>query len=169
MDLNPIQAGGRRDQLLHSLEIENKATMSVLEHIPEDKLGYRPDDRLKTAGELAWHIYTVGIWFAVIIETGRAELSGEGMEMPEAPSKKAELIAACQGMYQDMAKRMAAVTPEQLAAQIPFGDFGTYPGITYLDWHQRHLIHHRGQLTVYLRLMGAKVPGIYGDSLDYPM
>lgn len=168
MTMNPAQAAAMRDSMLGKLENENKGMLAVLEHLPEDKLQYKPHEKLKTFAELTHHIYATGTWFTTIMETGKADFTGGG-EGPPVPGTKAALIEACRKMSREMAEKAASLSAETLAKEIPFGNFGTYPAVAYLDWHLNHLIHHRGQLTVYLRTMGAKVPAIYGDSLDYPL
>ncbi len=168
MELPVQQAEGLRDYFLMTLENEHKATMAVIEHVPEDKLDYKPHDGLMAFGDLAFHIYTTGAWFADISATGKADFEAAG-KAPDTPTGKAALLEACNQMNQQLREKVAAAPGEILAQGVEFGNFGTFPAVTFTDWHQRHLIHHRGQLTTYLRMMGAKVPATYGDSIDYPM
>ena len=58
------------------------------------------------------------------------------------------------------------MTPDQLMKSIDFRGMFQYPAVAYLEFAIRHTIHHRGQLSMYLRPMGAKVPSIYGESHD---
>ena len=166
MDAN--QAALMRDGLLGKLENEHKATIAMIEHLPEDKLTYTPSDKLRSFADLTFHIYNVGVWFTDTMVKGEADFS-DGGDKPETPGTKTALIEACQKLNQQVAKTAADVSPDALTKDVPFGDFGTFPAVSYLDWHISHLIHHRGQLSVYLRMMGAKVPATYGDSLDYPL
>jgi uncharacterized damage-inducible protein DinB len=108
------------------------------------------------------------VWFTTIIESGEVDFSA-GDEKPETPGTKTALIEACQKLNQQVTSMAANASPDALTKDITFGDFGTFPAVAFLDWHISHLIHHRGQLSVYLRMMGAKVPATYGDSLDYPL
>ncbi len=167
MSIDPEKAVGVRANFLGQLTSENRATLAVIEHALDDKLDFTPHPKLRPFGQLALHIYQAGIWFANIMESGKVELSGTGSE-PAAPGKKKDLIARCDGLNREVANRVNALTPESLAHLIEFPGVGPFPTVTYLAWHVNHMIHHRGQLTVYLRLMGAKVPPVYGPTLDYP-
>ena len=66
---------------------------------------------------------------------------------------------------QDLA-RLAALPAEALVKVIDFRGLFQLPAVIYLDFSIRHIVHHRGQLSTYLRPMGAKVPAIYGESYD---
>lgn len=166
--MDASQATFMRDGLLAKLEGEHKRTMAILEHVPEDKLDYRPDERLRPFGELAYHIYTVGTWFTGMAASGEVVPVSEGEPTP-APKTKPELLDACRKLNQQITKMAAAAPGEKLAKDVTLPIFGTFPAVTYLDVHISHLIHHRAQLGMYMRLMGAKVPAVYGDSLDYPL
>ncbi len=168
MSLDPKQAESMRDALLGKLENEHAATLSVLEHVPEDRIDYRLHEKVRSFGELSFHIYTTGPWFAGIIESGNANAGGGG-EKPKAPGTRKELIAACDALHKSFVKSAAGYSGAILARDIEFFTFGSFPAVSFIDWHISHLIHHRGQLTMFLRVMGAKVPAIYGDSIDYPM
>jgi uncharacterized damage-inducible protein DinB len=139
----------------------------VLQHVPEDKLAYKPHEKLRDFAGAANHIYQSGIWFANIMKDGKVDFAAENNQ-PPAPKTKSELIASCERLNKDLIQSVKALTPDLLTREIPFASFGTFPAVTFIDWHLSHMIHHRGQLTVYLRTMGAKVPAVYGDSLDYP-
>ena len=165
--MDATQAVFMRDGLLAKLEMETQATMAMLEHLPEDKVTYVPDAKVKPFNELANHIFTVGVWFTNVAATGDTSFP-EG-DPPPAPATKQELIDASVAMNQLITKQAADASPEALATDIEFATFGTFAGVFFIDWHISHLIHHRAQLGMYLRLMGAKVPATYGDSLDYPM
>ena len=167
MSIDPEKAVGVRAKLFGQLTSENRTTLSVIEHALDDKLDFTPHPKLRPFGPLALHIYQTGIWFVNIMESGKVEPSGTGKK-PVSPRKKNDLIARCEGLNREVANRVNALTPESLARLIEFPGVGPFPTVTYLGWHVNHMIHHRGQLTVYLRLMGAKVPPVYGPTLDYP-
>ncbi len=65
-------------------------------------------------------------------------------------------------------ERVRAMTPEQLVTPVDFLGAFNFPAVFYLGFVNNHSIHHRGQLSVYLRPMGSKVPSIYGGSADEP-
>ena len=165
MSIEVAQTVSVRAALLGQLTAEHHTTRSVIEHVLDDQLSFAPDPRVRGFGELALHIYQTGQWFVETMERG------ELTEHPAAltvPNNKSELLGQCDGLNRDIANRANALTAERLARIIEFPKVGPFPAVTYLGWHLNHTIHHRGQLTVYLRLMGAKVPSIYGPSLDYP-
>jgi len=169
MSMTKDQASTLRHWMLTKLENEYKATMAVLEHVPEEKLGYTPAEKLRPFGEMLLHPYQAGMFFTGIMETGKLDLSGAGREKPPVPTTKKELAAACHELNQATIQKVSSLPAEALVQEVDMGNFGTYPAITMLDWHVSHIVHHRAQLTVYLRTMGAKVPATYGDSLDYPL
>ncbi len=65
-------------------------------------------------------------------------------------------------------ERVKSLTPEQLATPVNFMNFANLPAVIYIGWWANHMIHHRGQLSTYLRAMNAHVPSIYGGSADEP-
>ena len=165
MSIDPAHAVGVRAALLGQLTSEHHTARSVIEHAPEDKLDYKPHPQMRSFAALAYHIYRSGSWFANIMESGRVETDSEPGQIP---TTKMNLLSRCEALNRDLANRVNALSPESLARNIDFPGVGPFPAVSYLGWHINHLIHHRGQLTVYLRLMGAKVPPVYGPTLDYP-
>jgi len=168
MNLDPKQAVALRDRFLMKLDVEHTGTKRVIEHVPDDKLGYTVDERVRGFAALATHIYDTGMWFGAIMEKGTASFEG-GPPKPEVPATKAALVELADARTETLVGLVKGLSEEQLARDVQFFNFGAFPGVMYLDWHISHLIHHRGQLTAYLRAMGAKVPPVYGDSADYPM
>ena len=144
---------------------EAETTKKILRAIPDDKKNYKPDVKSMTAHELAWHIATAEIMFYDVILTGTPP-SGR----PAAPPPT---IGAIVDWYEtnrvERMKKISAMSGEDLTAIIPFFAGMEFPAVTYLDIMNRHAVHHRGQLSTYLRPMGSKVPAIYGGSADEPM
>ena len=70
--------------------------------------------------------------------------------------------------FVELVARLKALSDEQLMRRIPFFGVLDVPAVSYLLWMLVHTVHHRGQLSTYLRAMGAKVPSIYGGSADEP-
>lgn len=168
MKLDAVAAAAMRDRLLANLEGENQAMLAVIEHLPEEKLGFKPHDKLRPFGVLAAHVFNVGMWFIDIAESGVADLTAAPAPSP-APRSKAELLGTCAQQGREILRKVSELPDSALVRDVPFAKLGTYQGVTYIDWHLAHMIHHRAQLALYLRMMGARVPAIYGDSLDYPM
>ena len=82
------------------------------------------------------------------------------------PKTVAELVDLYDQNFKRAADRIRSITPEQLATPINFIGAFDLPAVTYLAFFNNHRVHHRGQLSVYLRPMGSKCPAIYGASFD---
>ena len=162
--MTPEFALGLRAAMLESFKNEVEITKKVIAAIPDAKSDYRPDPHARTAKELAWHIANSDIQFL----DGIADMSFS-MDTPEhKPETTAEVLA----WYGDNVKRgvarVEAMTAEQLSTPVNFLGICNLPAVTYLGFLNNHCIHHRGELTTYLRPMGSKVPSIYGGSYDEP-
>ena len=169
MGLDPNQAVAMRDGMLMKLNMEHEGTKKVIDHLPDDnKLSYTPHEKVRNFAALSTHIYDTGMWFAAIMDKGSASFEGEAPK-PEIPTTKKELLDLANTRTEQFISTVKSLTPEQLTKEIEFFTFGSFPAVTFFDWHLSHMIHHRGQLTTYLRTMDAKVPALYGDSADYPM
>jgi len=154
------------DMMLMGVAREAETTKKVLAAVPDDKREYRPDPNARTAWELAWHIANTDVQFL----DGIADLKFN-MENPtpeDKPKNSAELVAWYDKNLNRAADRVRRMTPEQLATSIDFFGVFNFPAAIYLSFLNNHSIHHRGQLSTYLRPMGAKVPSIYGGSYDEP-
>jgi uncharacterized damage-inducible protein DinB len=163
--LSPDQAYGLAQFLIPRIEDESKATARVLAVVPDDKADYRPHEKNMTAGELVGHIAFVEMWFLEGIAKGAFDQPDDSSVLKMKPS---EVTALYERKIPELLEHVKALTGEQLAKQIQFFNFNL-PAALYLNFAQVHSIHHRGQLSVYLRPMGAKVPAIYGGSADEPM
>lgn len=146
-------------------EHEVPTTVKVLQSIPESNLNYRPDDKSRTGLGLCRHLALEDVWLL----DGVA--SGSYKPVPDDSDACGLMTPAqCSEHYsREMRKaleRIKALSGEDLARQVEL--FGVYkmPAVAYLSMALRHSIHHRGQLTSYVRAMGGKVPQIYGPSAD---
>ncbi|MBI3696476.1 MAG: DinB family protein [Acidobacteria bacterium] len=150
-------------QLLQSLDHEHNTTMRVLKAVPADKLDFKPHERNMSAGELAWHIAYSQYGLAQIVATA----AFEGYQQPPAPATLDEIVTGGESYYQKTREVLSSLTPEQLSASIPLPGGRSIPAAA-LMWSGVlfHQIHHRGQLSVYIRMAGGKVPSIYGPSGD---
>ncbi len=162
--LQPEQALFLRDNAIRALQTEQPVTQRVIEAIPLDKGDYRPDDIGKTALELAWHIVGAEHRFSDAVINGAFDFSNPGR--PAALTNSAEIARwYAETTRQDLA-RLAAMPVEGLLKIVDFRGLFQRPAVTFLQSSMSHVIHHRGQLSMYLRPMGAKVPAIYGESYD---
>lgn len=150
-------------QLLQSLEHEHRTTMQVLRALPGDRLDFKPHDRSRSARDLAWHIAYAPYGLARVIAAANFQEYGK----EPVPATLDEILAGCESYHQKTREVLSRLTQEQLAASIPLPNGARVPCAGFL-WSGVlfHVIHHRGQLSVYVRLMGGKVPSIYGPSAD---
>jgi uncharacterized damage-inducible protein DinB len=149
---------------LPGLKNEHRLTKTVIDAIPLDKGDYRPDEISKSALDLAWHIASTEMRFLDAVAAGGFDFSP--MPRPDSIKNSADLA----GWYtQNFAAHLATVTGlsnEQLVKTVDFRGMFQLPAVMYLSFVLHHSVHHRGQLSMYLRPMGAKVPAIYGESYD---
>lgn len=155
---------GYRAMMLDGIVREAECTKKVIAAIPDAASDYKPDPNARTAKELAWHIANSDIQFL----DGIADLKFN-METPEnKPQTSAEVVAWYDENIKRGVARVAAMTPDQLMKPVEFFGVFNLPAVLYLGFLNNHSIHHRGELTTYLRPMGSKVPSIYGGSYDEP-
>jgi uncharacterized damage-inducible protein DinB len=149
---------------LRLLTGEHPVTMSVIGAIPADKADYRPDDVGRSAIDLAWHIVSAENRFLDAVANGVFDLTGA--PRPEAIRTPADVIGWYRERFAKGVDRLKALTGEQLLKVIDFRGLLQLPAFAFVQIGVSHTIHHRGQLSMYLRPMGAKVPSIYGESYD---
>jgi uncharacterized damage-inducible protein DinB len=150
--------------LLPSLKTEHRTTRRIIEAIPLDKGDYRPDTVSKTALDLAWHIAAAENRFHDGVASG--EFNFAGLKRPESIRNSADLAGWYGESFEAGFQRLSQLSSEQLLKVIDFRGRFQFPAVVYLQLSLNHTIHHRGQLSMYLRPMGAKVPSIYGESHD---
>ena len=148
---------------LPALKNESQLTKRVIEAVPADKADYRPDPISKTANELLRHIAAADVRFADTVINGKFET---GAVIPADLKTPAEIAAWYEKAYAERLDAMTRLTGEQLMKIVDFRGMFQRPAVTFLMMGAHHSIHHRGQLSSYLRCMGAKVPSIYGESFD---
>ncbi len=164
--ITPEFATAYRDMMLAGLANETKTTSKVLAAVPENCRDYRPDPNGRTAWELAWHLANTDVQFLDGIADGKFNM--ESPDEEHKPKSVAQLVAWYEENMKRGADRVAAMSADQLTSPIDFFGAFKFPAAFYLGFLNNHSIHHRGQLAVYLRPMGAKCPSIYGGSYDEP-
>ena len=140
---------------------ESRTTRNVLARIPENS-DYRPDPKSRTAQEIAWQIVCEEKMLIDALESGKAEWAPP----PTPPTMKA-VVEAYEQQSAGMEKRWNALPAGRWDGTIEF--FGSQRSSSSLAWSFLFdIIHHRGQLTTYLRPMGSTVPQVYGPTADEP-
>jgi uncharacterized damage-inducible protein DinB len=162
--LTPDQAKFLFATIIPTIKNEHATTKKVIEAIPLDKGDYRPDNISKTALELAWHIVAAEKRFLSGIVSGAFDFTP--VNRPDNIRNSADIAAWYEQTFKANLAALEAATGEQLAKMIDFRGVLQLPAVAFLTLSQNHSIHHRGQLSMYLRPMGAKVPAIYGESYD---
>ena len=147
-----------------SLTNEQPLTRRVIEAILPDKGNYKPDPFGRPALELAWHIVSAENRFIEAACDGAFDLSPR--PMPETIKSSADVAAWYDREFAKNIARAKGLSAEQLTKIIDFRGIFKLPAVMFLNIGLNHSIHHRGQLSTYLRPMGSKVPSIYGESYD---
>ena len=163
--ITPEFAAGYRDVLTDRIEFDAVATARTIAAIPENKKSYAPAEKSRTAWQLAVHLAVSEVWFLQSIVNHNFEWAGDP---PDPVSTVAELAPWYKQNVAAALAKVRGMSPQQLSQPVNFFGIHNLPAALYLLWGHEHTVHHRGQLAAYLRPMGAKVPDIYGGSLDEP-
>ena len=146
---------------------EYPAFVRVMKALPKEQLGYRPHPRSRSAGELAWLLVLEEKAGSELIDTGQMDWREPP---PPSPADLAETIAAFERAHSELDARLARVDDAAWERKVKFlvnGQPVMEDTMGEFFWmHLLDAIHHRGQLSVYIRPMGGKVPSIYGPSAD---
>jgi len=149
---------------LPGLNNEHRITKSVIAAIPLDKGDYRPDTISKSALDLAWHIAVTEMRFMDAVAAGGFEFNPR--PRLESIKTSADLNAWYSGEFASHIETMTKLSQDQLLKVVDVRGVFQLPAVMFLGFVLHHSIHHRGQLSMYLRPMGAKVPAMYGESFD---
>jgi uncharacterized damage-inducible protein DinB len=147
---------------------EHATTLKVLNAYPRDKASFKPHERSNSALQLAW---------TFVIENRMAEAALRGPltfdgAFPPAPSSFDEVVSVYQATAKELLVALEKTPDARLRETIQFftgpKQMGDFPVSEVLWMMLMDSVHHRGQLSVYLRMTGGKVPSIYGPSADEP-
>ncbi|HYL73103.1 MAG TPA: DinB family protein [Bryobacteraceae bacterium] len=152
---------------LPQIHNERATTRRVIEAVPAENCEYKPDPKSMSAIELAWHIASSECFF--MNGVADAAFNPGGGARPDSVKTPADVLAWYDENSAKATARLAALKGDALTRMIDFFGVFNLPGIVYVGLMSNHSIHHRGQLSAYLRPMGAKVPRIYGGSADEPI
>ena len=159
------------DALLPEFDHDMTTTRKVLERVPADRFDWKPHVKSFSLGALATHVATLPTWGAEALAQSEFDIAGS--QPPATPPSKAELMATFDKSVATTRSALAGKTDTELMATwtLNRGDKAIFsmPKANVLrSFVLNHLIHHRGQLSVYLRLLDVSVPSIYGPSADEP-
>ena len=140
---------------------ESRTTSKVLSRIPEGAT-YKPDPKSRTAQEIAWQIVCEEKMIMDAMETGNVAWAP-----PDMPASMKDVASAYDEQSAKMADRWKALPADRWGGKLDF--FGTPRDAAAMAWSFLFdIVHHRGQITTYLRPMGSTVPQVYGPSADEP-
>ncbi|HKV24419.1 MAG TPA: DinB family protein [Candidatus Acidoferrum sp.] len=146
-----------------TLQRESQITKGVLAAVPADKSSYRPDSVSKSANDLLRHIAASDVRFLDAVNNGQFSAAAV---IPDAAKSPEEVVAWYEKRHAESVQQLLKLSGEQLTKPVDFRGMFQLPAVMFLAMGLHHTIHHRGQLSAYLRSMGAKVPSIYGESYD---
>ncbi len=153
------------DFLVGDFENEMQTTLRVIEAVPNGHLEYRPDSKSKAALGLVRHITLEDEWLLNCIANGEFTPPPDDSDACGIMNP-ADAIARYKEKVPVALDRVRAMSGDQLANVIDLFGMVKAPGVSFLAMTIKHSVHHRGQLSTYLRPMGGKVPGIYGPTAD---
>ncbi len=159
--------------MLGEFDQEMQNTRKVLERCPDEKWNWKPHDKSGTVGWLAGHVATMVEWLPMTIKTEEldyAPVGGPGFQPPKIENRK-ELLAVFDKNVADARAALASVSDAEMMKNWRLLAGGqeifNMPRIACIrGMVMNHHVHHRAQLTVYFRLVGVPVPGLYGPSAD---
>ncbi|HEX7183198.1 MAG TPA: DinB family protein [Thermoanaerobaculia bacterium] len=162
-----------RDALLPEFDHEMATTRRLLERVPEEKAAWKPHPKSFSLGDLSVHIANLLTWLAMTLDRTELDLSPPGGEAFKSPrfESTSQLLATFDEGVRKARAALAEVSDEDLRVPWTLKNAGTeiftMPRVVTLrSFVFNHLIHHRGQLSVYLRLNDVPLPSIYGPTAD---
>jgi len=163
-----------KDAFIAELKYESSLTKKMLEKVPLDKKEWKPHEKSMTLGRLATHVAENTHWVTNIIHIDDFDFLKNFNFNPRTANSKEELLEIFQTNLDTAIKDLSNVSDEDLAKKwiVRRAEqvmFDTPKKVAIRSWAINHMIHHRGQLSVYLRLLNVPVPGMYGPSADEKM
>ncbi|UAY53407.1 DinB family protein [Ferruginibacter albus] len=162
-----------KDGLLAEIKHEAASTKKILEKVPVEHLSWKPHEKSMTLGRLASHVAEIPRWVSNIIRADEYNFQTQPMKRNDAQSKE-ELLTLFEETLNKAVADIEAVDNEELFKTwtVKNGEHTVFQLAkigSLRGWAYNHLYHHRGQLSVYLRLLDIPVPGMYGPSADESM
>jgi uncharacterized damage-inducible protein DinB len=161
------------DALLPEFDHEFATARKLLERVPEAEYGWKPHDKSMSLGQLAAHVANIAFWATMTLTRDFYDLAAN--DDPEArldpPASGQQLLKALDDKVKAARSVLAQTTDAQMMApwSLKHGDhvIFTLPRVAAMrTFVMNHMIHHRGQLSVYLRLRDVPLPSIYGPTAD---
>ena len=160
------------DALLPEFDHEMKTTRQLIERVPADRLDWRPHPKSMAIGDLAMHICNLAQWSELVATLPELDLNPGGTGFrPPALRPPPEMVKLFDQNVAASRAAIAAIPDAAMMEPWTLSNNGaaifTMPRVAVLrTFVMNHLIHHRGQLTVYLRLRDVPLPSVYGPTAD---
>ena|SRR5688572_25637841 len=163
-----------KDAFIGELKHESSLTKKMLEKVPLDKKDWKPHEKSMSLGNLATHVAEITHWVSDIIHIDDFDFMKNFNFNPQVASSTEELIEIFQTNLDTAIADLSSMSDDDFAKSwtVRRGEqvmFNTPKKVSIRAWAINHMIHHRGQLSVYLRLLDVPVPGMYGPSADEKM
>lgn len=163
-----------KDAFIAEMKYEGALTKKMLERVPMNKKEWKPDDKSMTIGRLATHIAENSKWASTIATMDKFDFMKDFEFTNYTASSNDELLQLFQKNLDNAVNDLGKMSDEDFSRNwvVSRGEqvmYDTPKKIAVRGWALSHMIHHRGQLSVYLRLLGVPVPGMYGPSADEKM
>jgi uncharacterized damage-inducible protein DinB len=157
------------DALLPEFDHEVATTRKVLERVPADKFAWKPHPKSFSLGDLAAHLTEIAMWGQMTLD--RSEIDMAGPSERKLPASTADLVSAFDTNAAATRASLTGKTDAELMAPWALKRGGTTifsmpKAAVWRSFVMNHLVHHRAQLAVYLRMNDVPVPSIYGPSAD---
>src|ERR1043165_9222341 len=149
------------------------STRRTLERVPEDKLDWKQDPKSMSMGRLAAHIAEMTSWATLALKTDELDFATSPYSAAQGTSQ-AQILQICDDFAKEARAAIAGASDEDFMKPWSLRSgpqiFFTMPKVAVIRaMVMNHIIHHRGQLTVYYRMNGVPVPALYGPSADEPV
>ena len=157
------------DALLPEFDHEMTVTRKLLERVPEDKLSWKPHQKSYSLGQLAQHVAQLPRWGAMTLN--EPEIDVVGAQPPEEARSRAALLTLFDGHVAATRAALVGKSDSELMSPWTFKReghvvFSMPKASVWRSFLMNHLIHHRAQLGVYLRMQDVPLPSMYGPSAD---
>ena len=162
------------DALLPEFDREMGQTRKVLDRVPDDQFAWRPHPTSMTLGRLAEHLAEMPLWATTTMAQGGIDMMTPRPAEYQSPANRAEVLAIFDANLKAARANVAGKTDGEFDAPWTLKAGGkevfTMPKASVMRaFVINHMVHHRGQMTVYLRMLGVPIPSIYGPSGDERM
>ena len=163
-----------KEALIAELKHESSSTRKLLEKVPLDRKDWKPHEKSMTLGRLATHVAEITHWVSDIVNVSDFDFMKDFNFQPRTAETTDDLLHIFETNLNKAIADLSSTKDEEFDNKwtVRRGEqvmFSTPKKVSIRSWALNHMIHHRGQLSVYLRLLDVPIPGMYGPSADEKM